>query len=191
MASLQAHPDFRCCVIGLERCDCGSLYFQGYLELSCSIRTNVRNKLLPPARHCEARRGSAKAADLYCQNCLQSRGEWRRAYWLGPTFGVEAGFTQAGVRSLREGHRSDPLGVLENYRSLSVVASQLVEALCWHVVRMFGSRGRKGRVACVVCVLRQHHHVARVASVRARDRFSVCALIRDRSPAWFCARVVS
>ena len=70
----------------------------------------MRKKLLPLRSAPWVRQG-----DLCCLKGLQSRGEWRRAYWLGPTFGVEADFIQAGVRSLRQGHRSDLLGVLENY----------------------------------------------------------------------------
>ena len=96
LESLQSHPAFGYCVAGVERGDSGKRHFQGYLVMKAAVRTNVTNRLLPGS-HCEARRGSAKEADLYCQ-----KGEW-----LGPNFGRNADFITGGVRSRDQGCRTD------------------------------------------------------------------------------------
>ena len=125
LASIQAHPSFRYCVIGLERGESDTPHFQGCVELKNSIRTNAQNKLLPNA-HSEARHGTAKEADVYCQKGTQSKSEWQKLQWLGPTVGNEADFVTAGVRSCNQSCRSD----LQDVVDLTKTGASLRQVAC-------------------------------------------------------------
>ena len=111
LPSIQAHPSFWYCVTGLERGESNTPHFQGYVELKNSIRTNAQNKLLPNA-HSEAR--------------TQSKSEWQKLQWLGPTVGGEADFVTAGVRSCNQSCRSD----LQDVVDLTKTGASLTQVAC-------------------------------------------------------------
>ena len=72
---------------------------------------------------------------MYCQKGTQSKSEWQKLQWLGPTFGGEADFVTAGVRSCNQSCRSDLQDVVDLTKtgaSLTQVASSFPEHFILH-----------------------------------------------------------